>query len=97
MSAAIPAGVAAAIQTLVAYAGLEQDDPWKKYPAVLQVKHVAEILGVTEAAVRLQCRRGRRGSIPMVKTRCGYVIDQVVFRRWAGYVDSAARVAGGGA
>jgi hypothetical protein len=97
MTIGVPAPVADAIRTLVDYAQLEHADPWKKYPAVLQVKHVAEILDLTENAVCMQVRRGRKNAIPMVRRNGRYVIDQVEFRRWAGYGAFAARDDGAGA
>lgn len=55
-------------------------DPWARFPPVLTVSHVAEILGSSEDAVRELCRRGR---IPPMRKRIGrYVADQVAFRAW---------------
>ena len=54
-------------------------DPWAKYPAVLGVEHVAEILGSTPDAVRERVRRGR---LPLRRRAGRYMVDQVAFRRW---------------
>lgn len=54
-------------------------DPWARYPAVLSVDHVGEILGVKPDSVGEAVRRGQ---IPMVKRLNRYVIDQVTFRAW---------------
>ena len=54
-------------------------DPWARYPVVLDVTHVAEIMGSTVAAVRKACRRGR---IPLRRRLGRYVVDQVAFRSW---------------
>jgi len=52
-------------------------DPWAKYPPVLGVEHVAEILGVQPDSVRADVRRGK---LPMRKLAGKYRIDQVAFR-----------------
>ena len=57
-------------------------DPWERYPPVLGVEHVAEILGMQAPAVS---EAARRGTIPMVKMCRKWRIDQVEFRRLCGY------------
>lgn len=54
-------------------------DPWAKFPPVLAVRHVAEVLGIHPRSVSEACRRG---NLPMVKRLGRYVIDQVAFRAW---------------
>ena len=73
-----------AVQFLNAIAnlGVASHDPWAKYPPVLGVEHVAEILGVQAPAVS---EAARRGSLPMVKLMGKWKIDQVEFRRLCGY------------
>ena len=57
-------------------------DPWAKFPPVLGVEHVAEILGIQAPAVS---EAARRGDIPMVKVCGKWRIDQLEFRRLCGY------------
>lgn len=56
-------------------------DPWAKYPAVLGIGHVAEILDRSIDSVRTAARRG---SIPMKKRLGRWCVDQVAFRSWVG-------------
>lgn len=65
--------------------GVSACDPWAKYPPVLGVEHVAEILESSAPAVS---EAARRGTIPMVKVCGKWRIDQVEFRRFCGYRDS---------
>lgn len=65
-------------------------DPWSKYPPVLQVRHVSEILGLSEDAVRARARHTGAGSIPMRKRGGVYFVDQVEFRRWVSYREAAS-------
>lgn len=67
-------------------------DPWAKYPAVLGVDEVAEILGIQPSAVSESARRGK---LPMRKVLGKWKIDQLEFRRLVGYEPAAA--AGGAA
>ena len=76
---------AVALLNAIATAAPTSVDPWERYPAVLRVKHVAEILGIDPESVRNMARKRR---LPMVKRPGGYMIDQVEFRRWVGYRDS---------
>ena len=69
----------------IADLGARSHDPWAKYPAVLGVEHVAEILGVQPAAVS---EAARRGSLPMSKVCGKWRIDQVEFRKLCGYRES---------
>ena len=73
-----------AVQFLNAIAnlGVASHDPWAKYPPVLGVEHVAEILGVQASAVS---EAARRGTLPMVKVCGKWRIDQIEFRRLCGY------------
>lgn len=57
-------------------------DPWAKYPPVLGVEHVAEILDIQPPAVS---EAARRGTLPMVKVCGKWRIDQLEFRRLCGY------------
>lgn len=74
----------AAIEFLNAIAnlGVASHDPWAKYPPVLGVEHVAEILGTKAPAVS---EAARRGSLPMRKVCGKWRIDQLEFRRICGY------------
>lgn len=54
-------------------------DPWAKYPPVLRVVHVAEIMGMTEHAV---VESARRGKLPMKKRLGRYAVPLDVFRSW---------------
>ena len=67
--------------------GVAACDPWSKYPLVLGVEHVAEILGSSAPAVS---EAARRGTIPMTKVCGKWRIDQVEFRRFCGYRDATA-------
>jgi len=69
----------------IANLGVAACDPWAKYPPVLGVDHVAEILGTSSAAVS---EAARVGTLPMVKVQGKWRIDQVEFRRFCGYRDS---------
>jgi hypothetical protein len=58
-------------------------DPWARFPPVLAVEHVAEIMGMKVGSAR---EAARRGNLPMTRRLGRYVVDQVTFRRWlAGY------------
>lgn len=70
----------AAVALLNAVAAVPvSSDPWAKYPAVLSIHHVAELIGTTPAAAS---EAARRGNIPMRKRLGRYMIDQVAFRAW---------------
>jgi hypothetical protein len=56
-----------------------QHDPWARFPVVLEVDHVAEVMGMEPSAVREQARRG---GIPMTKRLNRYVVAQDVLRAW---------------
>lgn len=81
MSSATPAlsPAATALLNAIAAAAPTIADPWAKYPAVLNVKHVGEILGMEPKSVGDAARTGR---IPMKLRLNRYVIDQVAFRAW---------------
>lgn len=66
----------------IANLGVASHDPWAKYPPVLGVEHVAEILGIGAPAVS---EAARRGTLPMRKVCGKWRIDQVEFRRLCGY------------
>jgi hypothetical protein len=58
-------------------------DPWTRFPPVLAVEHVAEIMGMKVGSAR---EAARRGNVPMTRRLGRYVVDQTTFRRWvAGY------------
>ncbi len=54
-------------------------DPWAKYPPVLYVPHVADIMGMNERAVS---EAARRGNLPMKKRLGRYAVPLDVFRAW---------------
>lgn len=70
----------------IANLGVAACDPWAKYPPVLGVEHVAEILGKSRAAVS---EAARVRSLPLVKVCGKWRIDQVEFGRFCGYRDAA--------
>lgn len=73
---------AVAFLNALADVGVAAHDPWAKYPPVLGVEHVAEILGIQKPAVS---EAARRGTLPMVKVCGKWRIDQIEFRRLCGY------------
>lgn len=78
MSATLSPAATALLNAIAAVAP-STADPWAKYPPVLSIEHVAEILGSSACAVRELARRGR---LPMKKRIGRYMIDQVAFRAW---------------
>ncbi len=73
---------AVAFLNAISNLGVAACDPWAKYPPVLGVEHVAEILGIQAPAVS---EAARRGSLPMRKVCGKWRIDQLEFRRLCGY------------
>jgi hypothetical protein len=63
-------------------------DPWAKYPPVLGVEDVAEILGIEPPSVS---EAARRGNLPMRKVLGKWRIDQLEFRRVCGATLTEAR------
>lgn len=74
---------AVALLNAIASVAPATTDPWARFPPVLTVEHVAEIMGMKAGSAR---EAARRGNLPMSRRLGRYVVDQVTFRRWlAGY------------
>lgn len=74
---------AVALLNAIASVAPATTDPWARFPPVLTVEHVAEIMGMRVGSAR---EAARRGNLPMSRRLGRYVVDQVTFRRWlAGY------------
>lgn len=74
---------AVALLNAIASVAPSSTDPWSRFPPVLQIEHIAEIMDMKVGSAR---EAARRGNIPMTRRLGRYVVDQVTFRRWlAGY------------
>ena len=74
---------AVALLNAIAAVAPATTDPWARFPPVLTVEHVAEVLGMKVGSAR---EAARRGNLPMTRRLGRYVVDQITFRRWlAGY------------
>ncbi len=77
---------AVALLNAVASVAPPTEDPWAKYPPVLTVDHIAEIMGRDRETVRRWARKGsKNGGLDMATFQGSYVMDQVEFRRVMGY------------
>lgn len=82
---ALAAGAARVVEAYMRGAA-RGDDPWAALPLVLDVKHVAGLLGVSESAVR---HAARAGDLPMRQVCGKWRVDRMALREHLGFLARA--------